>query len=322
LPAIFGLVETVCPYADWSDIRFADGFLGAGSVSLAAKALGFAEVLANDIAQRSAMLGRALVANSTHRITHLNALRLFEQAPAGDTPLIAEHLPEPAATFAIDTFRHFHGGTFEDVDRDLIGTLLMGILLRCFPMGLPAASDATHVAAGDYDRLTGSRLAHYLRTAMRLTTPRSVMQAADLINMAITPGRATVSQADVFVWLPQIDAEVIYVDPPYGRTQAYETAFRLIDEFLRSTPLPSSSFSTATPPLDELLDACNHIPTLVMSMGNAVFNEHELTALVARHRHIERVLSIPYRHFGSVATATKNTANRELLVLATKGRNA
>ena len=43
--------------------------MGGGSVALGAKALGFGEVLANDLAARSAIVGRALIENSSRRLT-------------------------------------------------------------------------------------------------------------------------------------------------------------------------------------------------------------------------------------------------------------
>lgn len=80
--------------------------------------------------------------------------------------------------------------------------------------------------------------------------------------------------------------------------------------------MASSAFSSRRPPLDELLDAARHVPHLVLSANNAVLDEDTLRRLVARHRPVQRLLSIPYRHYGPVATNEKNASNRELLVLA------
>lgn len=57
LPAILGLVAEAVPPREWRRRTFADGFMGAGTVALTAKALGFQSVVANDIAERSAIVG-------------------------------------------------------------------------------------------------------------------------------------------------------------------------------------------------------------------------------------------------------------------------
>jgi hypothetical protein len=73
---------------------------------------------------------------------------------------------------------------------------------------------------------------------------------------------------------------------------------------VRVLPMPGSPTSITTEP-----------------RPNSVLSESELTDLVARHRHVDRVLSLPYRHFAPLATDAKNRRNRELLILATRQRN-
>jgi 16S rRNA G966 N2-methylase RsmD len=322
IPAIFGLIASVTRREDWASLTFADAFLGSGAVGLSAKALGFGTVLANDLAARSTIVGRALIENSSRRLSMPEALRLFaEPVVARSAPAIAEKVPPPMDRFVTTAHAHILGGTYEGVVRDLVATLLIRSLLRCFPLSLPTASDASRVAKGDFDGVTGPRLAHYLKGAERLGSPTAILASAQRINAAIIPGRASVTQLDALEWLPTIEADVVDLDPPYGGTQSYERAFALIDDFLGADALPVSRFSGRRPPLDDLLDACRHIPVLVLSMGNAVFDEQSLTELVGHHRDVRRVLSIPFRHYGALATSEKNARNREFLVLATKGRS-
>jgi len=58
LKHIFGLI----PPSSQAPV-LADAFLGGGSVSLFAKAMGY-KVLCNDLAERSAVIGRGLIENS------------------------------------------------------------------------------------------------------------------------------------------------------------------------------------------------------------------------------------------------------------------
>jgi len=62
---------------------FVDAFMGGGSVALYAKARGY-RVIANDIAERSAIVGRAVIANSTVRL-HEDDVRVpLAPHPASD----------------------------------------------------------------------------------------------------------------------------------------------------------------------------------------------------------------------------------------------
>jgi adenine-specific DNA methylase len=78
LPGIFGLIDSVCPKTLWPDLTFADPFLGGGAVALTAKALGFRLVMANDLAARSVIVGRALLENSTAKLSRHDVLSLFQ----------------------------------------------------------------------------------------------------------------------------------------------------------------------------------------------------------------------------------------------------
>ena len=319
LPAILGLIDIVCPQASWPDLLFADPFLGGGAVALAAKAQGFGHIVANDIAERSTLVGRGLLANHRVRLAPAAVLRLFTAAPEVHLapPGLFRRMPDRHRALLENAWRHLYGGTFPGVERDLIALLMLKWLFAYFPLGLPAATDAHRIVDGDFDPVTGARLAHYLRRGQRLLQPSTLLTIADQVNLGIFPGTADVSQMDVFDFLPSARADIVYLDPPYGGTQPYEMALMLVDEFIGAGPPPLSRFSSRWPPLDELLETCSHIPVLVLSLGNSLLDEEGARALVARHRRVHRLLSLPYRHYGAVASPAKNAGNREFLILGT-----
>ncbi len=319
-PLISALIGQVRPIDQWPDLVLADAFLGAGNVALAAKTSGFGAVFANDIAERSLVAGRALIANPGTRLAPHRVLRLLQPAPkvARAEPSILQRIPEPARSALRGCWQHLHGGTFTGTELDLMWLLVLKSLLRCFPMSLPSASDARHATAGDFDRVSYRRLGQYVDSASRVARPETLLRIARNINEAIVPGAAEVHGLDVFEFLGRIDADVVYLDPPYGATQSYERAFALVDEFLGAAPPPPSAFSSRKPPLDDLLGACTHIPVLIFSINNTLLDEDGVRALVARHRRVERLVSVPYAHYRSVATAQKNRGNREFLVLGVR----
>src|SRR6185436_6313168 len=86
-PIIFREIDRVLPRENWSGRTFLDGFLGGGSVSLYAKAQGFA-VTSTDIATRSIVIGEGLIANSTVRLTKADVDRVLS-VPAAEAAVNA-----------------------------------------------------------------------------------------------------------------------------------------------------------------------------------------------------------------------------------------
>ncbi|MFA6415814.1 MAG: DNA adenine methylase [Candidatus Paceibacterota bacterium] len=83
LPSYFGgkrkLVKYIFKPIKKTEGVFIDAFLGGGSVSLYAKAKGY-KVIANDIAFRSVIIGRALISNNSVKLETEDLARLFLKA--------------------------------------------------------------------------------------------------------------------------------------------------------------------------------------------------------------------------------------------------
>ena len=74
LAVIFALIARAIPRQEWSQHTFADAFFGGGAVGVAAQALGWRGVHVNDIAERSALVARALIANDHVRLHDADVL--------------------------------------------------------------------------------------------------------------------------------------------------------------------------------------------------------------------------------------------------------
>lgn len=305
-----------------------DVFLGGGSVSLWGKRRGF-RVIANDIATRSVVVGRALVEND-HRVLTLDDLvRTFGRAAVG-TGYITR-------TFAGDVLPRQHA---EFVDallsegRRLGGAcgalhllLAVRLVIALRPMGnFGGKSVMRQMAAGDWEQVNPS----VLRDSYTSRVQAHPLTLADQLRRKINRGVFAnghdnhVCQGDAFAFLRQKEGDVVYADPPYSGTTAYESALRPLDAMLAGGAVETSpsvfSGRHATEALDELIAACSHIPRLVLSYGNARMAPDAVEALVRRHRTDVRMEVIAYAHLAAVASKEAKARNVEILISAGRAK--
>ena len=117
--------------------------------------------------------------------------------------------------------------------------------------------------------------------------------------------------------LPGIQADIVYLDPPYPGVMSYEREYKIIDEILEGEPKPSSPFTArdGAAMIDKLLERAQHIPIWVLSLGNAVVTIDELEKKMVRLGRQTRAIEIKFQHLASVATEAKKEANREFIVV-------
>ena len=319
VPKIFGALATVVPPEEWPGQSFLDPFLGAGSVALYAKARGF-QVVAGDLARRSVVVGEALIANDSLRLTRADTDGLF-RTPAGAYPRLAseEFCPRvftPGQAAFLD--RALFWATRPDrpaAQRALLQLLLVKWVLRCQPMSSLTATDAAAAAAGDYDRVSPARLGHYVRSR-GLIAPGAVWRLAEPINRGVFAGTGRVQQIDAVAFLESERGDVVYLDPPYPGTTPYEREYAVLDRLLEGSVRAPSAYSGRRPPLEALFAAAEATPIWLISLNNAVFELDTLTAQVRRFRPHVRAVPIHYPHLRSLATEQKNAQHREFLLIA------
>lgn len=165
-PMLMALLASQVPRFSWSSLTFVDAFLGAGSVSLLAKAYGF-QVRCNDVAYRSALVGHALIANSIVTLTDADVALLFREL-AKPYPRVAEERFSPSvfsrehARFLDQGLYWARSGAYPGAKRYLMELLLMRWALRCQPMSQLRGTDARAAAEGDFDQVSPRRLGHYI----------------------------------------------------------------------------------------------------------------------------------------------------------------
>ena len=329
LPAYFGgkrrlsrpilaLLTKAVPRNRWPDLTFVDSFLGGGSVSLMAKAQGF-RVVCNDLALRSAAVGRALVANSTVTLG-TGDLAVLLRKPEADYRRRAEERYSPVVfprSHAVLLDRLLHNlQEFYEPKRSLATLLVVKWALRIQPMSMLRGTDARAAFGGDLDRVSPHRLGHYLN-GRKLLRSEAWLGLMEEVNGGVFPGRGEAHQRDALAFLKSVKGDVVYLDPPYPGTTSYEREYAVLDDLLEGETRPASEFSRSAGSLPELFAACRGIPVWLISLNNAALELEELLDLVRQHRPNVRAIEVPYRHLGSIASKKKNETNREYIVLAT-----
>ena len=310
-PFLLSLVESELPRIEWRHSVFLDPFSGGGSVALLAKSFGFS-VIASDIAERASIVVRALIANSSFRLTPLDVAGLFENV---DVPVVGPAARLVGSVFTAEQAAFIdrglaHAQRQAEPRRSMLLVVIIKAVLRLFPMSAPSATDAVAAVGGDYDRVSPRRIGHYLR-ARALLTPAHLWRIAQDVNAGVFAGHGTALQIDALAAIVSNTPDVLYIDPPYAGTTSYHTHYAVIDRLLGGPPL-----ETTPPSIDDLLDAAHDVPLVMISYGGPTANIASLSELVARHRTVCRAVAIPYPHLASVAKELNRESNRELVVIA------
>ena len=317
-PLIFREIDRILPRRFWRGRVFLDAFLGGGSISLYAKAQGF-RVVSCDIAERSIMVGHALIENSRVKLAREDVLRLV--APSNDPPgrIEAGYVPRVFTREQgrfLDRVLTTAAAMQDPAKAALLRLLGIRVAMLAHPMSQIRPGTIHRMATGEVESITESCVHHYV-DGLRLTRPGKLWELAQLHNAGVFEGQGTVHRVSVLEALPAIHADVAYFDPPYPGVMSYEKEYRIIDEILEGSSRPNSPFTAkdGASLLDTLFEKAVHIPVWLLSLGNAVVSIEELEAKMAKHGRQTKAIAIRYQHLPAVATAEKKRENREFLVV-------
>lgn len=254
---------------------FADGFMGGCSVSLFAKARGH-RVLCNDLSIRSVIPAKALIENSSHKITEEDILKLFEPVKT-DNFILNTYTPKvftkKIATFLDQAFENIK--TMPEYKQNLMRLLLIKFIMSTKPFGhmTMGAKSVESLDQGQYE--AGLKKRSYSKNNLRQVHNPAVFlrEVAERINYAICDNgqENKAHHGDVFDFVNSVKADIIYFDPLYADTASYEESYNILDNILKGKKeKPEVSVFTkkdALEFLDKLCKSSTHIKHWIISMG-------------------------------------------------------
>lgn len=284
---------------------FIDAFLGGGSISLFAKAMGY-KVMCNDIADRSAVVGRGLIENSRIKIRKEDisqVLNYNDYSHCQKEPIIKYFTDEDAQFIdtVLGNLREWELG----YKRDLLTLALINFILRSRhhgDFGVQWTYDALRPKENTYlphGHMKSVKL--YLKSA----TDRFLAEVKKINDAIFSNGCENIfSQEDVLLFLSKSEAEIAYFDPPYYGSSPYEERYKVLDWILtgelNEPEISSFNKQQAYQMIESMLEIAEWAKVWVISYGGPEVDRAEFTNKVRKYRPgaIEIPLNYTYK-FGN-----------------------
>jgi len=312
------LANRILKYAEGE--TFIDGFLGGGSVSLLAKAKGF-RVISNDMAERSAVLGHALIVNDDVYIEDADIVRLYKENPSNNH-FIRDNHPKQY-TIELTDFLDNARANIDEINDPIKKSLMLYLLIRILTFYRPQAS-FSHINAVEYmnsdsddvtDTIQGLR-ERYSRPLYDV-----IKELAKEINGGIFSNGYDneIYRKDIFEFLKHVSGDTVYLDPPYYGAESYEQHYKVLDSVVAGKKFDSVKHSVfnskqVITTTAQLFESCSHIPVLILSVGRRIIDKEKYIDLLKEFR--KEVIDIPVDHSHSYGSGDAvETGKQEVLLV-------
>lgn len=309
-----------------------DIFMGSGAVSLRAKAMGM-QVIGNDIATRSKVIGEAIIKNQNIKISEEDVASLF--IPTENSGFVEKNfVPDvflPETAMMLDN-AFAQARKYESPKKELLLCLLEKFILggRQFGGFQVGKKDNEMVMQGRFVELIESvsseaRADKIVASLMPAFT--QLLAVRKKINRAIFNNAQgdenEIYQMDCFDLLDKLKSENrvihnLYADSPYRGSQIYSSHYKILDMILEErldVEIDDTAFNKkdALDNFAKLFEMASFIPNFIVSMGynpsaDSGIKGEELLAVLQKYKPARL---IPLKHQWTSSNIASKSGKRQ-----------
>jgi adenine-specific DNA-methyltransferase len=298
-----------------------DAFSGGASVGYEAKKRGF-EVLSNDILEINYMLSKALIENRSTTLTEDDIETIF-----GGTPIkgfmydnYSEVFFFPDECMQLDLYRK----NIEKLNSEYKKALALSLIRRAMIRKMPYSR--FNLPWGKIKQLRDEEYSYRKYKRRRSYHNQSIkdhiLENLDEYNTAVFDNKKNnrAFNQDLFELLPKVNADLIYLDPPYtGTMNNYFGFYGLMDEYLKQKKLKpfQNNFIDKTRAIcifDDLFSKLDKFKYFLLSYNNSSYpTKEQLLELLKKYS--DDVQVVEKKHNYQVTGKIKKTTNKEYLFI-------
>jgi adenine-specific DNA-methyltransferase len=319
------IVDWICDNIPKDVNSIFDAFSGGASVSFEAKKRGF-KVLSNDILEINYLLSKALIENNKITLDEKDIKTIFSGNPVKG--FMYKNYSEvyffPEECMELDLYRK----NIEKLDSDYKKALAFSLIRRSMIRKMPYSRFTL-----PWDKIKQLRDEEYSykkykrrRAYHNQSFKEHFLDNLNEYNKAIFDNKKDnkAFNSDIFQLIPKINADLIYLDPPYtGTMNNYFGFYGLIDEYLKQKKLKpfENNFidkNIALDLFDNLFSKLGKYKYWFLSYNNSSYpTKEQLLSLLKKYS--KNVKVIERKHNYQVTGKTQKTKNKEyLFIIKTK----
>lgn len=303
---------------------FIDAFMGAGSISVFAKAQN-KTVLANDYSVYANFIGRGIIENSCSKIDKYDLMKLFVECP--DNQMYCEK------HYKGDLFTTRHARFIDNaasmlnltkkirdpVKNAALNCMLMKFIFALRPYGNFNTSHMVDFLEQPFDsnKIKLGSMA-WIKSALIPVWDLAFRSMENVNDSIFFNGKVNkFYNKDVFDFMQEVDGDTVYFDPPYYGAEPYEYYYDRLNSILLQEDLiaEKSNFNKDDwkTHFDQLLDLSQKIPRWIISFGCEQVTPAMFLEIVQKHRPGAELFEIPYIY--SVGNAKKDESGKKKAVI-------
>lgn len=315
------LSKWICSNIPNDTNSFFDAFSGGSSIGFEAKKRGF-KVISNDILQINYCLAKSIIENKNIKLTDDDIEIIFEGKPFKG--FIYKHYSEvfffPNECMELDLYRK----NIEKLSNEYKKALAFSLIRRAMVRKMPYSRFNLN-----WDKIKQLRDEEYSyekykrkRAYHNESFKSHFLKNLDDYNSAIFDNKRDnqVYNDDIFNLLDKVEADVIYLDPPYtGTMNNYYGFYGLVDEFIeqkKSMPFNNNFIDkkTVLKLFDRLFSNLSNFKYWILSYNNSAYpSKEELIEIISRYSDDIKVIEKPHNY--QITGKEKKSQNTEYLFI-------